>query len=186
MTIADDEFTGFAQAAFPRLRRTAFLLCGDWYTAEDLAQIALTKVFASWHRILKRDAVDAYARKTLLNVYLADAKRKRHSEVLAGGLPERPVDLPGPELRLAVMEALATLPPRARAVVILRYWEDLSVDQAAAALGCSAGTVKSQSARALDKLRSLLDDARPPDPGPDRALSMRRDPDGRDASARTA
>jgi RNA polymerase sigma-70 factor (sigma-E family) len=186
MTTADDDFARFAEAAFPRLRRTAYLLCGDWYTAEDLAQIALAKVFVSWRRILRSDAADAYARKTLLNAFLADSKRKRHTEVLAGAVPDRPVELPGPELRLAVMQALAALPPKARAVVILRYWEDMSIEQAAAALGCSAGTVQSQSARALAKLRSLLDEVRPADPGSEHALGMRRDPSGRDASERTA
>jgi RNA polymerase sigma-70 factor (sigma-E family) len=186
MTTVDDEFTSFVEVAFPRLRRTAFLLCGDWHAAEDLAQITLTKVFASWRRIVRSDAVDAYARKTLLNSYLAECRRKRHSEVLAGAVPECPVDQAGPELRLAVMAALATLPPKARAVVILRYWEDLSIEQAAAVLGCSAGTVKSQSARALDKLRPLLDEARPADRAADGPADTRRDPHGRDASARTA
>jgi RNA polymerase sigma-70 factor (sigma-E family) len=182
MTTSDDEFARFAAVAFPRLRRTSFLLCGDWHTAEDLAQITLTKVFASWRRILRSDAVDAYARKTLLNAYLADSKRKRHTEVLAGALPERPADLPGPELRLAVMEALATLPPKARAVVILRYWEDQSVEQTAAVLGCSAGTVKSQSARALAKLRSLLAE---PEPGAD-GSDITRGRNGRHDTARSA
>jgi RNA polymerase sigma-70 factor (sigma-E family) len=186
MTTVDDEFTSYLAVAFPRLRRTAFLLCGDWHAAEDLAQITLTKVFASWRRIIRSDAVDAYARKTLLNSYTAECRRKRHTEVPTAGLPERPVDQPGPELRLDVMEALATLPPKARAVVVLRYWEDLSIEQTAASLGCSAGTVKSQSARALEKLRALLDEAPPADPGADRAQGRRRDPHGRDASARTA
>ncbi len=186
MITADDDFARFAEVAFPRLQRIAFLLCGDWHTAEDLAQITLAKVFAARRRILRSDAIDAYARKTLLNAYLADSKRKRHTEVLASGVPDRAVDVPGPELRLAIMDALATLPPKARAVVILRYWEDLSVDQVAAVLGCSVGTVKSQSARALDKLRSLLGEARPADAGADSALAVRRDPYGRDSSARTA
>jgi RNA polymerase sigma-70 factor (sigma-E family) len=165
MITANDDFARYAEVALPRLRRTAFLLCGDWHTAEDLTQITLTKVFASWRRILRSDAVDAYARKTLLNVYLADSKRKRHTEVLAGAVPDRAVELPGPELRLAVIDALAALPPKARAVVILRYWEDLSIEQAAAVLGCSAGTVQSQSARGLDKLRSLLTEPESGAPG---------------------
>ncbi len=190
MTTGDDEFVTFAAAAFPRLRRTAFLLCGDWHAAEDFAQVTLTRVYASWHRIIRNDGVNAYATKTLLNAYLADSKRKRHTEVLAGHVPERAVDRPDPELRLAVMAALATLPPKARAVVILRYWEDLSVEQAAAVLGCSAGTVKSQSARALDKLRPLLAEnsggQEPADPGAGRASNVRRGPHGRDISARSS
>jgi RNA polymerase sigma-70 factor (sigma-E family) len=184
MITADDDFARFAEAAFPRLRRTAYLLCGNWHTAEDLAQITLARVFARWRRIVRGDNVYAYARKTLLNAYLADSKRKTHTEVLAAALPDRPAALPGPELRLAVMEAVATLPPKARAVVILRYWEDLTIDQTAAVLGCSAGNVKSQSARALDKLRLQLGEPDLENPERGRRSHARRDPDGRDISAR--
>jgi RNA polymerase sigma-70 factor (sigma-E family) len=183
MTTADDDFTRFAEAAFPRLRRTAFLLCGDRHTAEDLAQITLTKVYASWRRIRRNDAAAAYARKTLLNAYLADSKRKWHREVPTGDLPDRLIDQPHPELRLTVMQALAALPPKARAAVVLRFWEDLSVEQAAAVLGCSAGTVKSQSARALDKLRSLLDE---PGSHADHDSNITRGRNGREDTARTA
>jgi RNA polymerase sigma-70 factor (sigma-E family) len=157
MTAAEDEFVQFAEAASARLRRTAFLLCGDWHTAEDLAQTTLAKVFVSWRRINRRDAVNAYAMRTLLNTYLGESRKKRPGEVLTGQPPEALVEGPSPELRIAVLEALATLPPKARAVVVLRYWADQSVEQTAALLGCTPGNVKSQSARALDKLRLLLD-----------------------------
>jgi RNA polymerase sigma-70 factor (sigma-E family) len=154
-----EEFIEFATISSPRLRRTAFLLCGDWHTAEDLAQTTLTKMFGSWRRISRKDAADTYATRILINTYLADMRRKRVGEVLTDTLPERPVQPQAPEARLVVVDALAALPPRARAVVVLRYWSDLSVEQVAALLGCSAGNVKSQSARALDKLRILLGDA---------------------------
>jgi RNA polymerase sigma-70 factor (sigma-E family) len=154
-----EEFTEFATGASPQLQRTAFLLCGDWHTAEDLVQATLAKVFVSWRRIRRRDAAHAYATRTLVNTYLTDKRLKRSGEILTDQLPERPAESRAPELRMVVVEALATLPPGARAVVVLRYWADLSVDQAAAVLGCSPGTVKSQSARALDKLRVLLGDA---------------------------
>jgi len=157
VTMAEDEFVQFAEAVGPRLRRTAFLLCGDWHTAEDLAQTTLAKVFAAWRRISRHDAVNAYAMRTLLNTYLAESRKRRPGEVLTGRLPEPPVPAPSPELRIALLEALAMLPPKARAVVVLRYWADQSVEQTAALLGCSPGNVKSQSARALDKLRLLLD-----------------------------
>ncbi len=160
MTSADDEFTQFADAASSRLMATAFLLCGDWHTAEDLTQTTLAKVFAAWWRIRNRDAVHAYAQRTLLNTYLAHYRRPQRREVLTADIAElrdRAIEPRTPELRLALIDALATLPPRARAVVVLRYWEDMSIDQVAALLGCSAGNVKSQSARALDKLRLLLD-----------------------------
>jgi RNA polymerase sigma-70 factor (sigma-E family) len=147
-----EEFIEFATVTSPRLRRTAFLLCGDWHTAEDLAQTTLVKVFASWRRISRKEAADTYATRTLVNTYLADRRRKRVCEVLTATLPERPVQPQTPEIRVVVLDALATLPSKARAVVVLRYWSDLSVDQVAAVLGCSAGNVKSQSSRALDKL----------------------------------
>jgi len=151
-----EDFVEFAETASLQLRRTAFLLCGNWHTAEDLVQTTLAKVFVSWRKIRRRDAVRAYAARTLVNTYLADKRLKRAAEIITDRFPECPVEPDAPETRMVVLGALATLPPRARAVVVLRYWEDLSVDQVAALLGCSAGNVKSQSSRALDRLRSLL------------------------------
>ena len=158
MTSAE-EFTEFAVAALPRLRRTAFLLCGDWQAAEDLTQATLAKVFVAWRRISRRDAVFSYATRTLANTYLAAQRRRRVTELLTSRLPDRAADPGTPELRMMVLDALAGLPPKARAVVVLRYWEDLSVEQVAVLLGCSTGNVKSQSARSLDKLRAVLGDA---------------------------
>ena len=156
---SEEEFVEFAEAASPRLRRMAFLLCGDWHTAEDLAQTTLAKVFVSWRKVRRQDAAHAYAARTLANTYLADKRLKRTGEVPTGELPERMVEAPAPETRMVVLDALAALPPGGRAVVVLRYWADLSVDQAAAVLGCSPGNVKSQSARALSRLREVLGDA---------------------------
>ena len=157
MAVAD-EFTEFATGAAPRLRRTAFLLCGNWHTAEDLTQTTLAKMFVAWRRIKRQEAVYAYANRALVNTYLADRRGKGARELLAGWLPERSVESPAPELRMVIVDALATLPPKARVVVIMRYWADLSVYQVADLLGCSPGNVKSQSARALDKLRAVLGD----------------------------
>jgi RNA polymerase sigma-70 factor (sigma-E family) len=152
-----EEFTEFAAGAAPRLRRTAFLLCGDWHTAEDLAQTTLAKMFVAWRRISRQDAVYAYASRTLVNTYLA-SRRRRGRELLADWLPERPdpAAVASPEVRMVVLGALATLPAKMRVVVVMRYWADLSVEQVADLLGCSTGNVKSQSARGLDKLRALL------------------------------
>jgi RNA polymerase sigma-70 factor (sigma-E family) len=151
-----EEFAEFAEIMFPRLRRTAFLLCGDWHTAEDLAQTALTKVFVSWRRIRRQEAVHAYTNRTLVNAYLAHRRLKRTGEVVTGWFPERAAQDPAPETRMLLLDALATLPPRSRAVVVLRYWADLSVEQVADVMGCSTGNVKKLSALALDKLRVLL------------------------------
>jgi RNA polymerase sigma-70 factor (sigma-E family) len=154
-----EEFAEFAEGASLRLRRTAFLLCGNWHTAEDLVQVTLSKMFVSWRKIRRRDAVHAYATRTLVNTYLADKRLKRTAEIVTDRLPECPAEPQSPETRIVVRDALATLPPRARAVVVLRFWEDLSVEQVAAMLGCSPGNVKSHTARALGKLRAVLGEA---------------------------
>jgi RNA polymerase sigma-70 factor (sigma-E family) len=151
-----DEFAEFAVGASPRLRRTAYLLCGDWHTAEDLTQTTLAKLFVVWRRIRRLEGVDAYATRTLVNAYLTDRRRKSTHERPVSDVPDIAVEPDGPELRIAVMDVLADLPPGARAVVVMRYWADMSVDQVAAALGCSPGNVKSQCARALARLRPLL------------------------------
>lgn len=158
MTSAE-EFAEFARVMSPRLRRTAFLLCGDWHTAEDLAQTALTKVFVAWRRIQRQEAVHAYTTRTLVNAYLSHRRLKRTGELVTGWFPESPVQDSAPETRLVLLDALAALPPRSRAVVVLRYWADLSVEQVADVMGCSEGNVKKLSSRALDKLRVLLGEA---------------------------
>jgi RNA polymerase sigma-70 factor (sigma-E family) len=175
-----EDFVEFAASVTPRLRRTAYLLCGDWHTAEDLTQATLAKLFVAWRRIRRLAALDAYATRTLVNTYLADRRRKRVKEQPTGEVPDIPAEPDGPELRIAIMSVLATLPPGARAVVVMRYWADMSVDQVAAALGCSPGNVKSQSARALARLRPLLGEiaaetglvARQPSEGPDGVRSI--------------
>ena len=122
MTSPEEEFAEFAAASAPRLRRAAFLLCGDWHTAEDLAQTALAKVFVSWRKVRRQDAAHAYASRTLVNCYLADKRLRRSTEILTDHLPDGAVMLPAPETRIVLLDALATLPPRSRAVVVLRYW----------------------------------------------------------------
>ena len=101
----------------------------------------------------------AYATRTLVNTYLAHKRLKRNGEVLNGWLPEPLAEAPAPETRMVLLDALATLPPRCRAVVVLRYWADLSVEQVAEIMGCSTGNVKKLSSRALDKLRVTLGEA---------------------------
>ncbi|MGH3150954.1 MAG: SigE family RNA polymerase sigma factor [Streptosporangiaceae bacterium] len=158
MTAAVEEFTEFAAGAAARLRRTAFLLCGDWHTAEDLTQTTLARMFVSWRRISRQEAVYAYASRTLVNAYLSDRRRRRGREVLTGWLPEAAVEPQACEVRMVMLDALATLPPKTRVVVVMRYWADLSVEQVADLLGCSTGNVKSQSSRGLDKLRAVLEE----------------------------
>ena len=151
-----EEFHEFAAATQGRLRRSAYLLCGDWHLAEDIVQTAFTKIFRAWRRVRAAELPDAYARQVVYRCYLDMHRKKRISTVPLDSVAEPVAEAPSESLRDTVLEALGHLPPGARAVVVLRYWEDLSVEQTAAALGISTGTVKSQASRALGQLRARL------------------------------
>lgn len=150
-----EQFREYAVGAQPHLRRSAYLLCGDWHTAEDLVQTTFGRLFRYWARVSRADSVDAYARTVLYRAFL-DLKQKDPATVGLDAAPEPASPTDDAALRLAVRSALDTLPPRARAVVVLRFWEDLTVEQTADALGVSAGTVKSQTSRAIAILRQRL------------------------------
>jgi RNA polymerase sigma-70 factor (sigma-E family) len=154
----DADFAEFAAAATPRLRRTAYLMVRDWHLAQDLTQLTLAKMYASWSRISRADNVEAYSRRVLLNAIFDQRKRRSESELVVAELPDRPGDAAEPtaELHVILMRALATLPVRDQAIVVLRHWEDQSVDTVAEILGVSAAVVKMQSMRALSRLRELL------------------------------
>ncbi|SDL05149.1 SigE family RNA polymerase sigma factor [Streptomyces indicus] len=154
----DDGFAAFAQAVQRRLYRTAYLLCGDADAARDLTQTALAKVFQHWRRVRAADHPEAYARTVLTRTFLAE-RRRRLRDLLAHAYagPEPVPDQA--DLRVTLLAALAELPPRARAMVVLRYWEDLSVERVAELLRCSESTVKSQCSRSLARLRERLGDA---------------------------
>ena len=154
----DDEFTAFVAAAAPRLRRTAYLMCRDWHLAQDLTQITLAKMYASWARIWRTANLEAYSRRVLMNAVFDQKKRRSDAEVVLADLPDRPGHPPGEaaDLHLALLEALATLPVRDQAIVVLRHWEDQSVESVAEILGVSASVVKMQNARSLGRLRVLL------------------------------
>jgi len=154
----DEEFVQFATAAQPQLRRTAYLLCGDWHRASDLAQEALIKVYVAWPRLHRGDGLHAYARKALVSVSVDHGRKRSSREVPTDRAGDRPHSDFTSELadRNELVKALRDLPPRQRACVVLRYFEDMSVEATAQALGCSTGTVKSQTSRALDALRKSL------------------------------
>ncbi|MGZ4465812.1 MAG: SigE family RNA polymerase sigma factor, partial [Nocardioides sp.] len=144
---------------WPSLYRTAYLLLGDHAEAEDLVQTALAKTYASWRQVRDLEAAPGYARTVLVNTAASwFRKRSWRNERPTEVLPERGYAV-DPTDRPAIVTALAGLAPRQRAVVVLRYYEDLSVAQTARALGCSEGTVKSQTSDALATLRRLLGDA---------------------------
>jgi RNA polymerase sigma-70 factor (sigma-E family) len=151
----DEEFREFMRGRWPAMLRLAYGLTGDMGHAEDVAQAAFARAYASWGRVRRTGDPDAYVRRILVNENRRRFRKHRVAEGLPGVLPEKPVaDASGEcDERAALLAALATLGPRQRAVVVLRYWMDMSEAETAAALNCSVGTVKSQASRALATLR---------------------------------
>ena len=155
---SDGEFTEFVHASWASLHRTAYLMLGDRAEAEDLVQTTLAKTYASWSKVRDVQAAPAYARAVLVNTAASWFRKKSwRNERPTATLPEERHET-DPSDRPALFTALAQLPPRQRAVIVLRYYDDLSVSQTAEALGCSSGTVKSQTFDALSRLRGLLGD----------------------------
>ena len=153
----EDRFQEFVRARWSRLVRTAYLLTGDVHHAEDLTQTALAKAYRSWRRISRSDNPEAYVRRMLVSCNSDRFRKRRVAEALTAAPPERMGhdDTAGRlEERGSLMEGLARLPTKQRAVVVLRYWEDLSEAEVAEVLGCSTGTVKSQASKGLAKLRT--------------------------------
>ncbi len=153
-------FVEFAESVRGRLRRTAYLLCGDWDHASDHVQEGLIRVYVAWPRLTRAGREYAYARKAVVSAFLDHSRRRSSTES-----PAEPDDnvssgqdvAESVALRAALMSALVDLPARQRACVVLRYYDDLSIADTAAVLGCSEGTVKSQTSRALASLRSTFE-----------------------------
>lgn len=161
---SDDAFRRFAADSAVRLGRLAYLLCGDRHFAEDLVQICLVRMYRAWPRIWPLDAPVSYARKVMLRCWLNEQRKPwRRSEVRDGEVPDQadesadPLRLVGSaQLNNQLRTALTSVPARQRAAIVLRYWSQLSVAETAVALGCSEGTVKSQTARGLVALRKTM------------------------------
>lgn len=167
---ADEEFGEFMRGRWPAMVRLAYALTGDLGHAEDVAQSAFTRAYASWGRVRRAGDPDAYVRQIVINENRKRFRGNRVLEDLPGNLPETADDArPGPEERQALLDALGRLGPRQRAVIVLRYLLDMSEAETAAALNCSVGTVKSQASRALATLRRD-------------AVGTRREADARDAT----
>lgn len=142
-----------------RVRRTAYLLCGDWHRADDLTQTAFVKLHGAWSRVRDAAALDGYVRTILLRATIDDSRRPWHREKTVEAVPDitAPSDIASMVAdRELVRSALAAVPPRQRAALILRYFDGLDIAATAEALGCSEGTVKSQTARGLAALRAVL------------------------------
>ncbi|MGW6460839.1 SigE family RNA polymerase sigma factor [Streptomyces sp. NPDC055078] len=157
----DGDFEAFVAARGPRLLRMAWLLTGDAHLAEDLLQTVLAKVWPKWRRIAP-DHPEAYIRRAMVNTHASWWRRRWRGEVPHGDLPDGASagDLYADvDLEQSLAAAVRALPVGQRAVVVLRYFEDLSVEETAATLGCAPGTVKSQASKALRTLRTLIQDA---------------------------
>ncbi|MCY4724803.1 SigE family RNA polymerase sigma factor [Nocardioides sp. STR2] len=163
MARRDDDFVAFVDARSAALLRTARLLtAGDRHAAEDLVQTALEKAYVAWPRIRRKGAEESYVRSIMTRSAIDRTRqRTRRGEVVTDDVPDLPVDPVGPEDRDHVLALLGALPPRQRAVMVLRYYDDLSEAQIAEALGCSAGTVKAHASRALATMRRLSVDPAP-------------------------
>jgi RNA polymerase sigma-70 factor (sigma-E family) len=159
----DDGFRAFVQRWWAPLTRTAYLLTGDRGYAEDLVQSALEKTHRRWGRVGAMAAPEAYVRRAMVNTAVSWRRRRRFAEVplLATDSTAAADEYRQVDQRQQVVAALRTLPPRMRAVLVLRYFEDLSEQDIAGTLGCSVGTVKSQASRGLERLRAQLDPAHP-------------------------
>jgi RNA polymerase sigma-70 factor (sigma-E family) len=157
-----ESFDEYIRARGPRLVRTAYLYTGDRHVAEDVVQNALASMIVSWRRLRDVSNLDAYVYRSVVNAGRRWQRRRWHGEIPYAQLPEEEADDAQARFdgRTEMIQALRRLPPRQRAVLVLRYYADLSETETAAILGCSVGTVKSQSSRGLVALRAILQDQR--------------------------
>lgn len=152
-------FEEYAGVIWPSLYRSAYLLAGNHADAEDVAQQTLVKVYRSWSQVIRSDSPEAYVRRMLTNTFLSARRPKKwRLELLTETPPEydSAATPHAPEDRMVLWPHVKALPPRQRAVIVLRYYEDLNEQEIADALGCSRGNVKSTAHRALKALRAAL------------------------------
>ncbi|MCK2220936.1 SigE family RNA polymerase sigma factor [Actinomadura sp. ATCC 31491] len=158
----DASFRAFADTHQRALLRLAYLLTGDVHLAEDLLQSVLVRMLGRWPRLRGMDRPEAYARRTMVNQYISWRRRRAAGELPSGDLPDRPHS---PEdstvLRIVLRQALMRLTPKQRTVLVLRYYEDRTERDVADLMGCSVGTVKSQTHHALARLRALAPELAP-------------------------
>jgi RNA polymerase sigma-70 factor (sigma-E family) len=152
----EDEFHAYVAVRMDQWRRSAFLLCQNWHTADDLVSDTVAKLYRSWRTVSRADNRDAYAQRVLTRSWLDERRRPWRREQPHADPPEREYSVPETVAdRDALTTLLRSLGPRQRAVLVLRFYLDQSVEQTAQILGVSEGTVKSQSARGLEALRRL-------------------------------
>jgi RNA polymerase sigma-70 factor (sigma-E family) len=160
---SEREFAEYFRERRDAVRRTAFLLCGDWHRADDHAQAAFVALHRHWRRIRDREALDAWMRRTLVRAVVDESRRPWRRERATAEPPADTAGVPPASdsvaTRHVLVDGLRSVPPRQRAVLVLRFLDGLDVAGTAAVLGCSEGTVKSQTAHGLAALRAVLGDA---------------------------
>jgi RNA polymerase sigma-70 factor (sigma-E family) len=183
-----DDYTAYVTAKVHWLRKIAYLLCQDWHRADDLTQTTIIKLYANWRRARGCANLDGYTRTILVNTFISEQRTPWWTRVTLVN-PTAPESVPTTdealgaalerdlELGLDLAGALAALAPRQRAVIVLRYYCDLSIEDTATALRCAPGTVKSQASHGLAALRSRLTPGAGPEPGPEHARTSRPGPD---------
>jgi RNA polymerase sigma-70 factor (sigma-E family) len=152
----ETDYREFASARATQLFRLAFLMCGDWHEAEDLVQTTLASLFVAWSRVRRRGSMDTYARRVLVNAFISQRRLKRSRETPTAQFAEVRAPAVDADLRVTLVAALRQLPPRSRAVVVLRYLEDHSIESVAGLMDATPAAVKSLNARGLAQLRELL------------------------------
>jgi RNA polymerase sigma-70 factor (sigma-E family) len=156
----EDAYLEFVAARAKALYRSAYVLCaGDTHLAEDLVQETLGRVYVHWKRVAGADNPAAYAQTVLVRTFLSLRRRRSSTERPVETMPDSAAPGPDSALRLTLMDALGQLPPRDRAVLLLRYWEDRSIEETAHMLRLSSSAVRSQGTRALGRVRALLGDS---------------------------
>ncbi|RSN15774.1 SigE family RNA polymerase sigma factor [Nonomuraea sp. WAC 01424] len=153
----DEEYTAYVRGRLSWLRKIAYALCQDWHRADDLVQTAITRLYVKWRKARAADDLDAYVRVILIRVFLAEQRRGWFSRVrVTSAVSDQLLEGGDRDMAMDIHRALTAVPPRQRTTLVLRFHCDLSVEQTAHVLGCSTGTVKSQTARGLATLRAML------------------------------
>ena len=153
----DHDYIEYVTLRLPALRRLALLLCQDLHRADDLVQQAIIRVYLHWPKAARAGNIDAYVHTIVVREFLHERRSSWTRRVsVTGDLPDTPAATPDQDWSLDLRAAVAALPPRQRAVLVLRFYCDLSIDQTAHALQCTPGTVKSQTAKALGSLRTAF------------------------------
>lgn len=152
----EDGFRAWVAVRREPLRRSVYLMCGDWHLADDVVQDAMTRLYVVWERVARRGDPEPYVRRIVVNLLIDHSRRPARQETPREALPEAAEADTDDDRRDGLVAALNGVPPRQRATLVFRFWEGLSVDETASIMNCSTGTVKSNTSKGLANLREIL------------------------------